>query len=279
MQLGVNLLLWTGAFSNDQLSLIPKVKRLGFDLVEVPFIALDLIDAGATRQAIQDNGLACTACGVLSPQEDPTSEKPAVRRAGADRLKRMVELAAAIGATVLAGPLAAPVGKLVGRGPTAEERGRALDALAAVAPLAAQAGVRLALEPLNRFETYVVTTVADALDVARSSGDSVGVLLDTFHMNIEEKNAPDAIRLAGYRLFHFHASENDRGIAGTGHVPWVECFQALRDIGYKGAVVIESFVSSVPEIAAATCIWRDLAPSGDALASDSLAFLRRLAGA
>jgi D-psicose/D-tagatose/L-ribulose 3-epimerase len=156
------------------------------------------------------------------------------------------------------------------------QRGWAVESLAEVAEYAAGRDVRLAIEPLNRFETDLVNTVEQGLDLCeRIGGANVGLLLDTFHMNIEERSLPDAIRLAGGRVFHFHACENDRGAPGSGHIDWDGVLAALADVDYPGQIVIESFSPEIREIARAVSLWRPLAESPDALVRDGLASLRR----
>jgi D-psicose/D-tagatose/L-ribulose 3-epimerase len=164
-----------------------------------------------------------------------------------------------------------------------EERAREtallVEVLASLAAYAEPRGVCLCVEPLNRFETSMLNLVSQAAEVVdRVGSPACGLLLDTFHMNIEERSLGEAISAAGPRLRHFHACENDRGAPGSGHVPWAEVARALRDVGYDGPVVIESFTSKVQSIARAAAIWRPLAESQDALARDGLAFLRRLLG-
>ncbi len=137
--------------------------------------------------------------------------------------------------------------------------------------------VKLALEPLNRFETDMINVVAQGLEFIQQTGmENVGFHLDTFHMHLEEKNSGDAIRLANRKIFHFHACENDRGVPGTGQVHWDEVAQGLKDVEYDGPIVIESFTSQVKEIARAVCIWREIAPSQDAIADQGLKFLKKL---
>lgn len=150
-----------------------------------------------------------------------------------------------------------------------------MTSLVTVAAHADEAGVRLAIEPLNRFETDLVNTVQQGLALCADIGaNNVGLMLDTFHMNIEEKSLPEAVRLAGSKVFNVQASENDRGTPGTGHVDWSGVIAALRDIGYDGGIVVESFLPTVKEIAKAVSLWRSVAPSMEALASDGAGFLR-----
>jgi D-psicose/D-tagatose/L-ribulose 3-epimerase len=183
-----------------------------------------------------------------------------------------------LGAANLGGPLYSALGRTWQA--TAEERERELDLLAGqlneLAGYAADRGVALCIEPINRFETSFINTVDQLLELLeRVDHPACKALLDTFHMNIEEKSLGDAIRAVGPRLGHLHACENDRGAPGSGHVPWAEVAEALRDIDYDGPVVIESFSSQIEAIAAAAAIWRPLAPTQDALAQDGLAFMQK----
>jgi len=279
MRFGLNVLLYTAEFTRDTLDLIPKVAELGYEGIEIPFINLDVIDAPATRRALEKAGLGATGCAVLVAGTNLISGQAAERKAGIERLKRCVALAAEMGADGVAGPLYAPVGQLAGRARTDEEWKRAADGLRAAAEAAGEAGVTLAIEPLNRFETYFVNTARDALALVEAVGHpSLTVQLDTFHANIEEKDTAAAIRAVGAKLGHFHASESDRGTPGTGQVHWPEVFAALKAIGYDRWVVIESFATGIVDLCAAACIWRDIYESADALAREGLAFLRRSAG-
>jgi D-psicose/D-tagatose/L-ribulose 3-epimerase len=177
------------------------------------------------------------------------------------------------------GPFCAPVGQLLGRRRTEDEWKRAVEGLESLGDTLEACDVTLTVEPLNRFETYFLNTAADGARLADDvAHPKVGIAFDTFHGNIEEKNLGDAVRTLGGRLKHVHACENDRGIPGSGHIEWREVAGSLREIGYNGWVVIESFGSNIPEIAAAACIWRDLAPSSEAIAADGLRFLKSQLG-
>jgi len=280
MKFGLNTLLYSAEFSNATLDLVPKVAELGFDGIEIPFINLDAIDPSATRRALEAAGLGATGCAVLVPGTNLISADPAERKAGVDRIKRCVAIAAEMGAEAVAGPLYAPVGQLTGRARTADEWQRAVDGLRAAAEAAGEAGVLLAIEPLNRFETYFLNTARDARALAEAVGHpSLKVQLDTFHANIEEKDTAAAIRCLGPHLGHFHASESDRGTPGTGQVHWEKALGALTEIGYNAWVTIESFATGIVDLCAAACIWREIYTSADALASEGLAFLRRELGA
>jgi D-psicose/D-tagatose/L-ribulose 3-epimerase len=194
-------------------------------------------------------------------------------------VRHCVEAARTLGAANVIGPLYSAVGRTWQS--TEDERKRDTDLLVEqlrqLSVHAADNGVVLCVEPLNRFETSFMNLAGQAIDVVDRVGNpACGILLDTFHMNIEERSIGDAIRAAGPRLRHLHSCENDRGAPGSGHVPWTEVRDAVRDIGYDGPVVIESFTSKVKTIARAAAIWRSFAPTQDALAEDGLSFLRQL---
>jgi D-psicose/D-tagatose/L-ribulose 3-epimerase len=278
LRFGLNLLIHTASFSRADVGLIEAAAALGYDGVEVLFGDLDGLDAQATRAALQRAGLGVTACCVMTEAANPCSADAGVRRAALERLRRMADLTAEMGGAVMAGPLYAPVRYLTGRARTADEWQRCTEVLAAAAAHAERTGVLMAIEPLNRFETYVVNTVADAVQLCREVGSpALKVHVDTFHANIEEKDTAAAIRAAGPYLGHFHASENDRGVPGTGQVPWERVFGALRDVNYSGWVTIESFAAGIVDLCAAACIWRPLYASPEALARDGLAFLKATA--
>ena len=218
-----------------------------------------------------------TVCGAFGPDRDLSHEDPAVRATGIDYVKRCVDLAAELGAPHFVGPMYSAVGKtrLLDPGERAAQRALAVESLKHVADYAADHDVALAVEPLNRFETDLVNTAEQALELLDLVGSvQLGVLLDTFHMNIDEKSIGDAVRLVGDRLLQVHTCENDRGTPGTGHVQWSELFAALQDIAFTGPLVIESFTPAVKEIAKAVSLWRPLDAEPDELARRGAAFLR-----
>jgi D-psicose/D-tagatose/L-ribulose 3-epimerase len=272
MRLGINLMAWSGRID---LSLLPRIAELGYDGVELPILQPDGVDRAAVRDALERHRLACTASAAIPP--GCSLLEPGQRRRGEVWIGRCAEVAAACGASVLCGPLYAPVGALPGRPPTPRERASCLSGLRQAARRAADHGVTLALEPLNRFETHFLNTVGDGLRLVEAvDHPAVGLHLDTFHMNVEEKDIAAAIRRAGTRVAHVHFSENDRGTVGTGHVDWPGVAEALRAIEYQGWVVAETFTGSVPEIAAATAIWRPLVGDPWSYAEESLRFMRGL---
>lgn len=280
MRIGISTWVWTSPTTDGALArLLPHAARLGYDAVEVPLEEPSRVDAARLRDLGAAHGLSLTACTVLGPGRDLLL--PATRDAGAEHLRRCVESAAAFGAPVLAGPFYSAVGRCWR--PAAGERRTLLrglaDTLRALGDHAARGGVRLAVEPLNRFESSFLNTTEQALElVGMVDHPAVGLGLDLFHMGIEEKDVAGALRAAGSALFHLQVAENDRGTPGTGSLPWAAVARALRDTGYRGAVVVETFPYDCAEIATAAAVWRPLAPAPDVLAREGLAFLRGLLG-
>jgi D-psicose/D-tagatose/L-ribulose 3-epimerase len=227
------------------------------------------------------HGLGVSAAAVIGADRDLIHPDGAVRANGAAYVRHCIAAANAMGARTLIGPLYSAVGRTWAMSPEERERLTELlvDTLRGLAAEAGALGVTLAIEPLNRFETSFINLASQAIEVVDRVGHpSCQLMLDTFHMNIEERSLEAAIRAAGPRLRHIHACENDRGAPGSGHVPWGQVASGLRAVGYDGPVVIESFTSEVAEIARAAAVWRPLAASQDSLASDGLRFLRGLLG-
>jgi len=282
MQYGANTFIWASPFRTpEHLPLVARVAGLGFDVIEVAFEDPALIDVGALGQRAAAAGLGVLVCGAYGPGRNLVSADPAERAATAAYVRALIDVAAQLGSSVVSGPAYGAVGKTPAPDVAARQAERDL-AAAELRPLAAYAGargVRLALEPLNRFETDLINVVEQGLALIEAVGSPrLGLHLDTFHMHLEERDSAAAIRRAGDRLFHFHACENDRGTPGRGQVAWAAVAAALREVGYDGAVVIESFTPEVKSIARAVCIWRELAGSQDELAGEGLAFLRTLLG-
>jgi D-psicose/D-tagatose/L-ribulose 3-epimerase len=280
MKIGVNTWVWTSPLTTAELeNLAPKVKQLGFDWIEVPLESLTDLDHQRGAAIIQDNGLGVSAVAAMGPDRDLIHPDQAIRDNGIAYVKGAIQATHNLGATNFVGPLYSAVGRTWQM--NEEERARDTDLLVQnlgeLAKYAADYGVVLCVEPLNRFETSFLNLAEQVIEVVDRVGHpNCQIMLDTFHMNIEEKSSGDAIRAAGKRLKHLHSCENDRGAPGSGHVAWQEVAQALWDIGYDGPVVIESFTAKVKSIARAAAIWRPLASSQDALAADGLKFLRQL---
>jgi D-psicose/D-tagatose/L-ribulose 3-epimerase len=275
--IGVSTWIWTSPFTDEDAALAGHVRELGADVLELAVEDTGRVSADALLAAAEGTAVAFSICGAFGPERDLSHEDPRYRRLGLDYVELLVDLAAAVGAPVVVGPMYSSVGKarMLSADEREQQRRWAVESLKAAADYAGARGVRLAVEPLNRFETDLVNTAEQALELCDRIGrDNVGLLLDTFHMNIEEKSVADAIRLAGDRLFHVHTCENDRGTPGTGHVPWPEVFRALQEIGYEGYLVIESFTPAVQEIAKAVSMWRPLDATGDEMARQGLGFLR-----
>jgi len=279
MKFGVNTFIWTASFDQSHFRLLPAIKQAGFDGVELPLINPSQVDAPGIRRAVAANGLECTFCSVLPADLSAISDDAAVRIKTRSHLEACVRVAAEAGSRLIAGPIYSPVGYLPGRRRTADEWKRAVECYQSLTGVLAAHHVALAIEPLNRFETYFLNTAEDAAKLCAAVGHpSVGVLFDTFHANIEEKNVAEACRSVGPHLRHVHTSENDRGIPGSGHVDWPGFFRVLRELKYDGWLTIESFGFALGELSAAASIWRDLAPTPDAIAFDGVKFLKQAAG-
>lgn len=282
MKFGVNTWVWTAPLTTEGVAeLAPLVAEMGFDVIEVPLEDLSLIDFTKAAAIIRDHGLGVSACVAMGPDRDLIHPEKPIRDNGMQYIRDAIDATEALGGTNLVGPIYAAVGRTWKAPPEQrqEETDLLVDQLSQLASYAGDHGVALGLEPLNRFETSFINLAEQVVEVVdRVDHPACGVMLDTFHMNIEEKSLGDAIRRVGPRLKHIHTCENDRGIPGSGNVAWDEVAAALRDIEYDGPAVIESFTDKVESIARAAAIWRTLAPSQDALAREGLAFLREKLG-
>jgi D-psicose/D-tagatose/L-ribulose 3-epimerase len=276
MKFGVNTFIWTANFDRSNLPLLPQLKAGGFDGVEVPLFRPSEFATADIAKGLAANGLECTICSVLTGGLSMISDDAAVRRQTRVHMEDCVKTAAEVGAKIMAGPLYSPVGYLPGRRRNADEWKWAVDCYQSLGPVLQQYGVTIAIEPLNRFETYFLNTAQDAAALCDQIGHpNVGVLFDTFHANIEEKDIAQGYRTVGRHLRHVHTCENDRGIPGTGHVEWKPVFQALRDLKYDGWLTIESFGFALGELSAAASIWRDIAPTPESIAYEGVKFLKR----
>jgi D-psicose/D-tagatose/L-ribulose 3-epimerase len=276
MKFGVNTFIWSAGFDRSNLPLLPRIKSWGFDGVEVPLFRPKEFPAALIREGVESNGLECTVCSVLVDGMNLISGDADVRRRTQAHLKDAVKAAAEAGAKMIAGPLYSPVGYLPGRRRTGDEWTWAVEGHQALGDTLARHGVTMAIEPLNRFETYFLNTASDAaMLAAQINHPNVGILFDTFHANIEEKDVGAGYRTVGQHLKHVHTCENDRGIPGSGHVEWPGVFQALRDLRYDGWLTIESFGFALPDLSAAAAIWRDIESSPESIAIEGVKFLRR----
>ena len=275
MQFGINTFLWTENFGSKDFHLLSEIRRHGYDGIEVSLFRPTDFEAAAIQKALKENELQCTVCSVLLKEFSLLSEDATVRKNTIAHLADCIKATAEAGANIIAGPLYSPVGYLPGRRRNTEEWKRAVDAYQQLGPVLSAHNVQLAIEPLNRFETYFLNTTEDAVKLCTEVNHSnVGILWDTFHANIEEKNIGEALRATGHHLKHVHTCENDRGTPGSGHVDWDGVALALRQLNYNGWLTIESFGFSLGDLAAAASIWRDLAATPDEIAWKGIEFLK-----
>jgi D-psicose/D-tagatose/L-ribulose 3-epimerase len=275
--LGANTWIWVSPLTDERLGhLAPRVRGMGFDVIELQVETPGDWDPGRAAQVLAENELGASLCAVMPPGRDLLGDDEEVASTQ-DYLRHCVDVAERIGSKAVGGPIYSAVGRtwLL----DADERRRTIErlveALRPVADYAGDHGVTLALEPLNRYETSLINTAEQGLEVVEAlDSPALGLLLDTYHMNIEEKSPAEAIRVAGARLAHLHACGSDRGTPGADHLDWQAIVAALRAIAYSGPVCIESFTSENKTIAVAASIWRPLAPTQDALARDGLDFLK-----
>ncbi len=278
VQYGVSTWLWQSPFSTASISLFPKIKAMGFDIVEIPVEDPDLIDVKTVRQALKDNGLKPTVCGVFGPTKDLTSDDVSLHKNCFQYIEKCFEIGSYLEVDFLAGPMYSAVGKarMVSEEQRKFEWDLAVANLHKACLMASKHGQQIALEPLNRFESDLVNTAGDVMRlVSDINHENAKVLLDGFHMTIEEQNIREAINTAGDKLVHVQVSENHRGIPGTGLTPWNDFKLGLQDINYNGAMVIESFTPEIKELAGAVCIWKRLANNQDDFASEGVKFLKK----
>jgi D-psicose/D-tagatose/L-ribulose 3-epimerase len=275
MKYGMNLLLWTTNVTSEHFPVLAALKKTGFDGVEVPLFGGDAAHYRGIRKELDNLGLGCTTVTCVNPKANPISADAAVRQAGLDHIKWAIEMTHILGGTHMAGPFHSALAEFSGQPPTADEKARAVEVLRAGAAEAQRANVMLAIEYLNRFECYFLTTAADAKALVQAvNHPHFRCMYDTFHANIEEKDITKAITGLAPHFVHVHISENDRGTPGTGHVHWDETFRALAQVKYDGWMVIEAFGRALPDLAAATKVWRDLFPSPDEVYTQGLRFMK-----
>ena len=280
--IGASTWIWSSPLDDDALKRhARRLAEWGFDAIELPLETLDDWSVGVARSALRETGLGATVCIVMSPDRDLLHDDETVVADTQDYLANAIGVAAELGSPIVSGPMYSSVGRTWRIEP--EERPELLTRLAqALGPVVARAesaGIKLAIEPLNRFETSVFNTVKQTIELLEIvDSPSCGLLLDTFHMNIEELDPASAVTMAGEQLAHFHACANDRGAPGDDHIDWTGLASSLRTIDYTGAVCIESFTSANEAIARAASVWRPLAASQDDIATRGLAFLRSLIG-
>jgi len=274
MKYSVHAGLWMAQWTDEITPILKTVADLGYDGVEVSLLGMSDEKAAALGKSVREFGLEVTCSDGLSVEKDITSADPAVREAGIEYLKWAIRTTSLIGSRGLAGVLYAPWG-IYDPANKAVRAERSAAAFAAVENELESHDVTLGLEAINRFETDLVNTSAEAVAMANAAGSNrVGVLLDTFHLNIEEKDIEGAISTAAEKLVHFHVSDNDRGVPGSGHVPWDKVKNALSSIQYDGWIVAEMFVIAGNPASKDLNIWRNIEPEATQAAEQALSFMR-----
>jgi len=277
MKTGMNLLLWATHVTQEHFPIIRDLKKAGFDGVEIPVFEGDAAHYKMLRKELDSLGLGCTTVTVVGPDANPISPDPKIRKAAVDRLSWVIEMNQILGSRSLCGPFHSPLAVFSGSGPTEDEKKWAADTLRQAAGIAQKADVTLCIEYLNRFECYFLTTAADAKKLVQSvNHPNFRTMYDTFHAHIEEKRPSTAMKTVADVMGHFHISENDRGTPGTGQVNWSETFRTIHEVGYDGWLVIEAFGRALPDLAAATRVWRDLFPSAKEVYTEGLRFVREM---
>lgn len=278
MKIGFNMLLWTTNLIEDQFDLLKKIKDVGYDGVEIPIFGGEekVSHFANIGKALKDNGLDCTSVTVI-PDEDrsPISNNEKSRTNALEYMKWAIDCSAALGSEILAGPYHQPLGIFSGEPPTQKEKEHAAKVHQDAADYAKQVSLQLSIEPLNRFECYFLNIGQDASDyVDLVDRDNFGYLYDTFHANIEEKDPVGVINKTIKNINHIHISENDRGTPGKGNIPWEETFDAIKNSGYDGWLTIEAFGRALPDLAAATRVWRDFFPSKEEVYEEGFKFIK-----
>ena len=260
MKLGFNLLLWTTHVTDAHMAIVEDLKATGYDGIEVPMFEGDPEHFRKLGRRLKDLGLVGQGVGIMPGNGKNAVSPDAAERAGAgEHLKWLTDCTEALGGTMFAGPFHQALGQFTGRGPQPEEVERAADVLRQAGAYSARAGIEISIEPLNRFECCFLNTAAQAADLVRRIGAAnVGYLYDTFHFNIEEDSLIDVIPATIGQINHVHISENNRGVPGAGHIDFPAVFKALKAAGYDRWMTIESFGSALPDLAAATKIWRPI---------------------
>ena len=279
MKFGVSTFLWTSPFSTNSFDLVYKVKKMGFDIIEIAVEKKELIDWNKLKELIKETGLQVTISGAFGPDRDISNEDPAIRENGVQYIIDCIKIAKDMGSPIFGGPIYSAVGKtrFISEDQKKKERDWCVENLVRIGKIAGDNGIIVGLEPLNRFETDMINTADQALSLVKEAASPhIKIQLDTFHNNIEEKNIADTIRKVGKELLcHIQGNESDRGTPGTGNLDWVGIKQALIEIEYDGAIVIETFGEVSEEIARAASIWRPLANSSDELAIEGLGFYKK----
>jgi D-psicose/D-tagatose/L-ribulose 3-epimerase len=277
MKYGMNLLLWTDHVTEQHDALLEQIKGFGFDSIEIPVFATgDLAPYERLGKRLKALGLKATAVTVMTPETNPISPDPAIRAAAVAHLDRVMECGQAFGCEILCGPTHSAIGVFSGQGPTADEFKAGVETLRKAGEKAQARNIKIAIEYLNRFEIYFLTTAAQTVRFVHAVNHPfVKMMYDSFHANIEEKSQAGAIASCKNEMIHVHVSENDRGVPGTGGVSWDSFWSGIQSSGFDGYLTIEAFGRALPALAAATKVWRDLFPDPIGLCRDGLAFIKK----
>lgn len=272
MKTGINLLLWTPHVTAEHFPILKDLKKTGYDTVEIPIFEGTPDHYAMLGAELDRLGLERSVVSVIGPSgKNPLSPEKAERQAAIDYAKWVVDCTAALGANILAGPMHSELGYFSGNAPTIAERKHGISFHRKAGDYAAKKKVRFALEALNRFECYFLNTMEQLSDyLDEVDHPAVKAMYDTFHANIEEKDPVKAIKTIKKHMIHVHISENDRGTPGKGHVPWEATYKALRTAKYDDWITIEAFGRAMPELAAATRVWRDFFPTRESVYREGL---------
>jgi D-psicose/D-tagatose/L-ribulose 3-epimerase len=279
LRYAVHAYAWTTSWSNDTLNLIDRAKGLGFDLIEIPLMEIEKVDPPAIKHRLTEIGLGVCTSTACSADNDITGDDEATRQRGISYLKACVKATAEMGARTFSGVIYSAIGRKIDTMPGEVYWERAATGLKEVARYAHDLGVTIGIEPINRYETFLINTCEQALRLrAMIDEPNVGIHPDAYHMNIEENNFYEPIKQVAPYVCHFHMSESHRGIPGQGTVDWESIYRALAESGYSGVVGLESFTEVSDAMREGTCVWRQMAPSSDELLTAGLAYLRALEG-
>jgi D-psicose/D-tagatose/L-ribulose 3-epimerase len=277
IKIGIHQHVFTSKINEQNISVLDFAKEIGFDSMDINLRNTDFDFAKTIRKKAEKLNFTLTGGGSLPKGKEIISPEKQKRAEAIEYMKEIVRKAFELGIELYHGLIYATAGVFTGKGPTNEDFEYSAEGLKTVANYAKKYGVRLCLEPANRYENYLINTVEDSLKMLDAINEpNAGLLLDTYHMNIEEKDMYKSIVSAKDKIFHFHVNENDRGIPGTGHIPWDDVFKALKEINYDKIVAIESFVDSSIDLASVVAVWRRLSPSAEILAKDGFKFIKSM---
>ncbi len=277
LQYAAHAFAWTTSWSNDTLHLIDHAKKLGFDYIEIPLLEIEKIDPPKIRERLENAGLRVCVSTACSAATDVTADEEETRKRGVAYLKQCVQAAHEMGAVSFSGVLYSEIGKKLDQMPDERHWERAASALKETAKLAGELGIVIGIEPINRYETFLINTCDQAIKLLKMIDEpNMRIHPDAYHMNIEENDFYEPTKKVAPYLCHYHLSESHRGIPGTGTVNWDEIYRALGEVNYTGVVGLESFLDVSDAMRAATCVWRPMASSSDVLLSEGLRYLKGL---